>query len=308
MGPRSSPSRRSPHLFSGGDWSPALQGKGGEDMKKTRLFPVIMILAMGPLLFMTGRVEASPYAFSMDRFQVIGNLPGNVVDEFDDGVVDPWTVHDPTVIESGGLVTLSSPGTIEEIVFEGTRMVQEMTYLCSSGTPLNVENGEGDFTGVSTWVPVVPEENVHYHMAVSYELQSDPHESISIGVVVANWGTDFADYWGTPSGFGISFRRVGSIPLDEFVWKHVSVAEGDITGDILLRLNFEDDTDQFTADFSLDGGATFESPFEPIGWGRETPGQYRWHFSAISSPEPSSALLQGTALLVLMGLAARRKH
>ena len=251
-------------------------------MKQTKLF-VLTILVIGTLLIMNSRVDATPYAFSMDRFQVVGNLPGDIVDEFDDGVLDPWVVYDPTVVESGGLVSFSSPGTVEGMLRNSFYVLSEMTFIGSGyPSPFVVENGAGDFTGVSRWVPTVPGENQWYEMQVGYELKQEPHEGMDISLGVANWDTVVADFLGIPSGLGISFYRAGDIPIGDWVWQHIPIAESDITGDILLRLNFDDATDQFTAHFSLDGGATFQSPFSPIDWGMETPGHYEWYFSGQS--------------------------
>ena len=96
---------------------------------------------------------------------------------------------------------------------------------------------------------------------------------ISLGV--ANWGPTFADFFDMPSGLGITFYR----STDKLTWQHVLIDENDLTAPILLKLDFEDSSDEFTASFSLDGGATYQSPFTPLGWGMDTPGQYRWSFA-----------------------------
>ncbi len=178
------------------------------------------------------------------------------------------------------MVNFSTPGTVESDVFDSYYIVSEMSFI-GSGYPseFNVENGSGDFTGVSRWSPIIPGVNQWYEMQVGYELQQEPYQGIDISLAVANWDTDAADFLGIPSGLGITFYRSGDIPLAEWVWQHIPIAESDITGDVLLRLDFEDDTDQFTPYFSLDGGETYQNPFAPIGWGLETPGRYEWYFS-----------------------------
>jgi hypothetical protein len=50
---------------------------------------------------------------------------------------------------------------------------------------------------------------------------------------------------------GGSFNQSASVPIDP----------NDITGQIVLRLSVDDATDMMTGSFSLDGGATFQSPF-----------------------------------------------
>src|SRR5262249_28293161 len=44
----------------------------------------------------------------------------------------------------------------------------------------------------------------------------------------------------------------------------VAIDPSTITGPIALRMTFDDATDLLTCSFSLDGGATFQSPFAPI--------------------------------------------
>jgi hypothetical protein len=207
------------------------------------------------------------------------------------------------------------------MVFDPYYIVQEGTFIGSSlSSPFKVKDGEGDFAATSSWVATVPAENEWYQMTLKYVLQQEPRRTISIVVAVANTGTVFANWWGIPSGLGIEFRRAGRIPFEDFIWQHVPIAEGDITGDILLRLNFDDTADQFTAEFSLDGGATFQSPFVPIGWGREEPelGEDEWGFSGQSILEiraipaiPAvgwlvlALLLPLTALWMLRGVGQR---
>lgn len=261
---------------------------------------VLAVTLLGGLLLMLSHVDAADYSFSVDSFQVTGNLPVNLVDEFDDGNVAPWVIYDPTVVESGGMVTFSNPGTIEPLLIDNFSALNEFSNMGSGGgSPFNVQNGAGDFTGVSRWEPDIPGINQYYGMDVGYELVSEPHQGIDIGLGVGYADTIAADFWGgTEGGLYIDFKRVGAIPFEDWIFQHVPIAETDITGDILLRLNFDDASDQFTADFSLDGGTSFQSPFAPMDWGMETPGgNYEWYLHANSLtdvhivPEPISSVL-----------------
>ena len=68
----------------------------------------------------------------------------------------------------------------------------------------------------------------------------------------------------------------------------------DVTGNILLQLDFDDTSNQITGNFSLDGGTTFEpSPFTSISPNTEDP-SYIWTMGAASfsvAPEPVSSTL-----------------
>jgi hypothetical protein len=258
-----------------------------ESLKIGRTIGYVALLV--PFLsFCTSRT-ASAYSFSLDRFEMTGNEPGAFVDEFDDGDVAPWEIYDPTVAESGGYVTFSTPGTVETAILDGVSVVMEMSFIGSGNAPVRPVNGSGDFTGISRWTPVIPAVDEWYEMQIGYTIQEEPRIAIDISLGVANWGPTVADFLNVPSGLGISFYR----STDKLTWQHVLIDESDLTEPILLRLDFEDSSDEFTASFSLDGGATYQSPFTPLGWGMDTPGRYAWSFAgqAIRSIEVPGTIM-----------------
>ena len=248
---------------------------------------VHLMLAAAWLSFYDCGVAAADYSFYLDRFEISGQVSES--DEFNDGSVSPWVIYDPVVEESGGFVSFSSPGTIEEGVLDGFYYSAEMSFIGSGHqSPFVVENGAGDFTGVSRWAPIIPGVNQWYEMQVGYEVQQDPHKSIDISVGVANWDSEFAGIMGIDPGLGISFYLSG----DSFIWQHILIDASNITGDIFLSLDFDDNTDQFTAGFSLDGGANYQYFPDLIGWDQPTPGHYEWYFSgqAILELQPIGTL------------------
>jgi hypothetical protein len=248
------------------------------------------MLAAACLSFYDCGTAAADYSFYLDRFEISGQVIAS--DEFNDGSVSPWVILDPVVEESGGFVSFSSPGTIESGVVDGFYYLNEMSFIGSGyPSPFVVENGQGDFTGVSKWKPIIPGVNQWYEMQVGYE----PHD-ISVGV--ANWDSEFAGILGIPSGLGISFYLSG----DSLVWKHILISEDDLTNanSILLKLDFYDDTDEFRAGFSLDGGVSYQYFPDLIGWDQPTPGYYEWYFSGqaleLAMPE---TMLAGLALFIM---------
>ena len=236
---------------------------------------VHLMLAASCLSFFDCGPAAADYSFKLDRFEVSGQV--NESDEFDDGLVEPWEIHDPTVEESGGFLSLSSPGTVIGGVLDGFYYLNEMSFI-GSNPRFVVENGQGDFTGISRWSPIIPGVNQWYEMEVCYEVQQDPRISIDISVGVANWDSEFAGIMGIDPGLGISFYLSG----DTFIWQHILISEDDLTSAdaVLLKLDFYDDTDEFRAGFSLDGGASYTYFPELIGWDQPTPGRYDWFFGA----------------------------
>ncbi len=121
-------------------------------------------------LGMVSSANAATYSFSVDHFRVVGNLPGDVADDFNDGSIDPlWEIYDPTIVESGSTVSFSSPGTIETPIQIGTQSIlsTEMSYIGSKFPgSLQMQNGLGDFQGTSTWTAIVPSSNQFYTIGI----------------------------------------------------------------------------------------------------------------------------------------------
>ena len=249
-----------------------------------------------------------PYAFSLDRFTIqVENPPiSTVVDEFNDGVLDPalWEVYDPTVVESGEVVTFQSPG---EVVKVTPNIYSSWSYI---GSKFSMTNDMGSFVGTSTWLPIVPQSNQFYGMGLSLQDPLTGKEGQEIGISIINLEDPVilgADFFDIPPGLGIWFsRRTESDKLQQS--QFVPIDESFITGDIVLYLGFDDVTQSFNAGFSLDGGATVQEPFMPDVTGPTSFGN--WSFGAeslIAVSEPHSFSL---FCLALMGLfwVQRRKY
>lgn len=250
-------------------------------------------------------VEAAAYSFSMDRFSVVGNLTGNVTDDFDDGVLSPWwNVWDPTVVESGTTATFSNPGTTESFQLGALNLSSEMSYMGSAHLgSLQLQNGFGNFEGTSTWVASTPGPNQIFMMGVD-NFSTD--EEFSIGV--HNFGAAIANGLGIPEGPGVLFGRFGDVSNGDFEAQGVSFAPGDFTGDILLRLAFDDSTDIFSASYSLDGGDHFLHPFSDIAATVGTQEYFTWSLGGESMsavPLPATIWLFGSGLLGLFGAGRR---
>ncbi len=278
-------------------------------MQQMRQSLAIAILAFCAGLVMTGSATAAPYNFGLKHFTVEGNLPGTASDDFDDGSLAPlWEIDDPTVVESGGVASFSGPGFNELFPLGSLQISSEMSYMSSiSSGGLGMANGAGDFLGTSTWTATVPGINQLFTMGVGNEAAD---EDVTIGVY--NFGQDVADFFGIPQGLGVFFGRFGDVGSGDFDAQGVAVLPGDITGDVLLSLAFSDDSNQYAGTFSLDGGASFLSPFSFVSSGAD--GQaLDWYLGAESwevttVPIPASAWLLGAALLAFSRVRRRSIH
>jgi len=271
-------------------------------MKQIKQSLGLVILVIGTFLAITGSARAATYSFSVDYFSVTGNLPGNVVDDFNDGNIDPlWEIYEPTVVESGSTVTFSNPGMVLSPVQIGSQSIasSEMSYIGSkSPGSLLMLNGSGDFLGTSTWMGTVPGSNQFYTMGIN-NVATD--EDISIGIY--NFDSVLANAFGVPQGLGVMFGRFGDVGTGDFDAQGVSIMPSDITGDILLSLAFVDATDMFSGTYSLDGGTTFSSPYAAIATSTGTQ-EFGWFLGAesLTVPVPGAIWLFGSGLLGLTGI------
>jgi len=177
------------------------------------------------------------------------------VDEFDDGVLAPnWAPLLGTATEAGGELTLHDPGVLAPLV----GLPQEISVVEAT---TDVANGGGDFTLTSYWNPAPLPTNRQFFFqiyAVSPVVEAE-------GFTVNNFDATAAAAAGAPVGYSIGVERV--FPLGNQlppVTSYVSISPASITGQIVLRMSFDDTTDLMTYSFSLDGGATFQSPFAPL--------------------------------------------
>ncbi len=132
-------------------------------MQRILMAALTVALSLGVLAdhaFGTG-----PFAFSVDRFRVVGNIPGDAVDEFEDGVLAPWLIDSGTAIESNGVVTLSGDGEGLPAFQSGhMKVFADESAIRRYNTNLGVTDGAGNFAATSTWVYVVPGEDQAFSM------------------------------------------------------------------------------------------------------------------------------------------------
>jgi hypothetical protein len=268
-------------------------------MKNRNNLSLFRVLMIGSLFTMASHVNATSFAYSVDQIKIEGNLPGYVVDNFDDGILAPWSIDTGTAVESGGVVMLTNPGKVDSSLFDNYLITDEKSEISIRDPRSNIADGAGDFVVTSTWLPFVPTQNQMYAMQADIEkpLGVD-FEIISLGIV--NVGSLLADVLGSSTGLNIIFEH-STESADVTNFQLFPIAEGDITGTILFSLLFEDSADLFTGSFSLDGGMTYYTPFYPVS-SHIREGEFAdWELYATSIevqilPEPSTFLLFATGL------------
>ena len=228
-------------------------------MRSLRRTPWLAGVALGACCAVAGPAAAhhTTFSSSVDRFEIDGNAFGpadgtlDQVDEFDDGVLAPnWSVLVGTAVEAGGVLTVKNPGLDVTLVPGLTLDVSNVENT------VDVANGAGNFTATSYWVPTPLGTNREIHFQL-YGLGSTIEAA---GLTVQN--LDAASAGPNPVGYSVT-QSVSFIGGGGGVPQQATVAidPGDIIGRIVLRMAFDDATDMMTCSFSLDGGATFRSPF-----------------------------------------------
>jgi hypothetical protein len=264
-------------------------------MIEKRIPRIVVVIAFSAVFLAIGYVKAAPtpYVFSVDRFQVERDLSGDVTDEFDDGALFPWSLSNGTVEESGGLLTFSNPGDLTEYHVDGHIVTTEESEVSCSEGSLLVADGAGDFTATVTLTTGAPGPNQFFLLECDLENSAGNLDDIQIGIFniepgIAN-DPDIlpAPFHFYPAGLSITFLNdedPGVTPQSALI------VPGDIAGDILLSLIFNDEMNQFTATYSLDGGATVLSPFSAIDSHFEQADSMGWELTAISLDVQSNTL------------------
>ncbi len=276
--------------------------------KQTQICLMVLFI-MG--LFLATAVQAAPYNFQLDRFELVGNPPFNAVDEFDDGNLDLlfWEIYDDTVIESGSTVSFRNPGTVNQGEFGTLSIKSEMSYIHGN---YPITDQAGDYAVTSTWVPAIPGVNQLYWMKLITDENLVERERIQIGV--GNFDADISGYLGLPSGPLVFFGRSADIPGGDFAFQGFTFTPADLAGDILLRLAFDADQELFAGSFSLDGGAGFLNPFTDVAandarildHAELVIGVESWEVVE-AVPAPSVLLLMLSGLACLVGMKSFRR-
>ena len=209
----------------------------------------------------------STFGASLERIEIDGNVFGahdgvaDWVDEFDGDVLGPdWRPPMGTVIQSGGVLTLQNPGM--DFPYE-PKLDQSVV---SHATP--AARSDGSYTVVAQWTPNLSETDRRVHLQLVGH--GDWLFIESAGLSITNLSPAVAAAYG-PSvlpGYAISQElsrlNSGYDPPALIRYDAVPLDPASVTGSIVFRLAVDVEASMVTTSFSLDGGATFQSPFPPL--------------------------------------------
>ena len=202
---------------------------------------------------------------------MVGNLPGDKTDDFDDGALTGWEVDDGTAEESGGAAIVKSPGGPGRSVLGGQWLTSKETDIESTEFGISLQ-GNGNATATSKWRPdVVPGANERYFMGAQVDFFDSGQNFVGeqeFDVYIVNAAADLAELVGRPEGLYMGFNRNTSGPGGETLEIELSPINISSNDDLVLRLVFDEDLYRFQASFSKDGGATYD-PHHFLYWGIE---------------------------------------
>lgn len=255
--------------------------------------------------------RAVDFHYEIERFQIVGNLAGNLTDEFDDGSMD-WDSPIGTVSEFDGALHLSSPGVLDASAYSNLNpdIVLERSDVVAP-RPFVVADGEGDFTATSTWRSLPEAPGGFFAMGLLHFLPIGVTEILS--VAISNFAPATAGAFERPPGLSMTFSTVTfDIQSQALLTQHQESFELDplaLDGTALLQLEFDDLANELGAGVSLDGGSTFLRPFaaREVQLDAESifnSNRFLFFGDPAIVPEPSTALLLG---LGLIGLARMRR-
>lgn len=196
------------------------------------------------------------FDYRVDRLEIDGNVHGahdgtpDVVNEFDDGSLAP-DFYNPfgTAFETGGFLALTNPGVHVPSPFAD---VIDLSLAASSGNV--VQGGAGDVTTTSFWAPTLPPPGQSYHVTFFVTYAGSGFQQL-MGVGIAN----------REAGLELEQHRTdlnqSTFQYQNTVIDFLPFSADDVTGQIGLRLHLDDASHLVTGSFSLDGGATWTSPF-----------------------------------------------
>lgn len=221
-------------------------------------------------LFLIGLAIASPansqgFVASLESFSATGNITGDLFDSFDDGdITQNWIATASPVGESGGTMTLGPPATdfiwTTQLPSPGWDLAQKHSQVqLNPALGVAARDGFGDFQlelRVEQFAPNPGE-------FVSLNFGFGGQQAISIAYI--NRPAQLAAEINSAPGVGFESANIAvitSAPGVELtssavIFQQEPVQSGSVSGDIVLRINYDDTLKLFRTFASKDGGNTF---------------------------------------------------
>ena len=278
----------------------------------------VFLALVGIALFLSGNAHAdhTTFDYEVERFEVTGNLPGSLVDEFDDGILTA-TQALGTVTEYGGALHLESEGFHNE--YPGIPLLTVDRSDAIMDSSFTILNGQGDFTSTATLRNLVFQPGGYFASNIAYDNNGTTVEILSLSVlqgspeIVAAIDAEYPVFGYSGTDLNLSMTRSiqpvsGTGAATILDHQTIHVPESFLTDDILFTMFFTDSTDSVLGAISLDGGAGYYllDPVTMTGLGPSDFGVFTLFGDPLTIiPEPSTALLLGLGLIGISGAGRR---
>lgn len=235
------------------------------------------VTGLGSVLLATiaAQAQASPFSYQLDSARVAGNASGGAgcFEEFVGGL-GGWTQVRGDAVASAGLVTFQNPGALEGVLQTEYDLDLEREDI-QGPSACFVSLGGGDAIFTTVWVnhlPALP--GGYYQQQFVYALSPTLAESITVSL--ERFNASVAGELGIAPGLHVSQSRLlldSTDPNDIVLAAPIQSQTAAITESELanatgerthLRLTYEDSSQTVYASYSLDGEATYQSPFTPL--------------------------------------------
>ena len=240
----------------------------------------LLLTAQVALLLAAGAARAnhSVFFYQLDSAGIVGNASGGAgcFEDFAAGL-GGWFPALGNPVASGGFVEFENPGEVSGAFLPFYDVLLEREDIQAPAT-CDVVAGGGNATYTTEWVNAVPNlpGDFYGHQFV-YAVSLTFVEAIIVSVTRLDAG--LAAEFGLPPGLFISQSKLqlDSTDPDDIVLASpidtqlapISEAElaGATGGRVYLRLVYDQDSVNVVASYSLDGGASYQSPFTAVDVG-----------------------------------------
>ena len=230
----------------------------------------LAITAMLVLAFLSrdGAAFHATFDYLFDRVEIDGNTFGpfdgspDFVDDFDGGNIAPWVQSWGTIAEMGGAMHLRSPGTHDSV------LGLDRSDAGISGSPF--VSGAGSFRASARLPMVLPAVNQQVVFAFGdievFAISVQPNSVVQVYFM--------------------------STILDAQVQP---ISSPELTGDIVLQISYDDVSKEVSSAFSLDGGASFQTPFTAHTFNLTPSGTFILHADQVLSVCGDGFIVSGEA-------------
>lgn len=258
--------------------------------------------------------DHTEFFYQLDSAGVVGNASNGAgcFEDFDAGF-GGWSpaIGNPTV--SGGFVVFENPGEHQDVLLPFYDLVVDREDI-RAPSACQLTYGNGDATLTTEWVNHMPSLPGGFHgIMLFYPLGSSLVEGFNVSL--SNADATVAAEFGIAPGLHLSQNRFlldtsdpqAVVLADEIEIQTAALAEAALAsavgGRIFLRLSYDETAQTIVGSYSLDGEATYLSPFVPVTTAFSSAGPASfWVIGDPMTPLPKVPALHPFGVTLLVGL------